>query len=353
MRKNKIVIRADSSYQLGGGHLFRCIVLAKALKKLGYHILFLCKNLPGHMAQRVVNAGFELRLFDLFSSNDELHFIKKFLNPYNGDVFFIVDHYSWTIEHEKSIRSYISTLMVIDDCPRRTHDCDILLDQNYFNKMLSLYKELVPVCCVLLLGPQYALLDNSFSKHLPSLKSNLSEKKKILVFFGSSDVGNFTKKLFSIVLTSHALMQHQYTVILGDSYSHRSEFIDQVGYRSNIKISPMIDDFVDLIDLHDVYLGSCGSIIWGVISRGIPVIGIPIVENQCMNAENGNNIFLTVLTQYGVWEPDLILKKLIDFLSNDEKLNAIALRARKIVFFNGADAVASAIMAIDSKEHCV
>lgn len=52
--------------------------------------------------------------------------------------------------------------MVIDDLANRKHDCDLLLDQNFYIDMESRYQELVPHNCKQLLGPQYALLRSEF-----------------------------------------------------------------------------------------------------------------------------------------------------------------------------------------------
>lgn len=52
--------------------------------------------------------------------------------------------------------------MVIDDLANRKHDCDLLLDQNFYLDMNSRYEGLVPKHTKLLLGPKYALLREEF-----------------------------------------------------------------------------------------------------------------------------------------------------------------------------------------------
>ena len=65
----------------------------------------------------------------------------------------IVDHYALDERWEKPIHAVCNKLMVIDDLADRQHDCDMLLDQNYFSNMKTRYSEKVPRDCQLLLGP--------------------------------------------------------------------------------------------------------------------------------------------------------------------------------------------------------
>ena len=74
----------------------------------------------------------------------------------------VVDHYGLDQKWETLLRPYVKNIMVIDDFLNRFHDCDLLLNQNYFLKSSSFYKDLVPPETKLLLGPKYALLSKDY-----------------------------------------------------------------------------------------------------------------------------------------------------------------------------------------------
>ena len=74
--------------------------------------------------------------------------------------------------------------MVIDDLANRSHQANIILNQNLIElKLKNPYQSLVPANCINLLGPKYALLDSEYSK----IHNNIKERvdfKKVLIYFG-------------------------------------------------------------------------------------------------------------------------------------------------------------------------
>ena len=43
-----IIFRVDSSYEIGSGHVVRCLTLADHLQTQGYDCIFICRELPGN-----------------------------------------------------------------------------------------------------------------------------------------------------------------------------------------------------------------------------------------------------------------------------------------------------------------
>ena len=74
----------------------------------------------------------------------------------------MVDHYALDVRWESAMRTQARHIMVIDDIADRQHDCDVLLDQNFYENMQTRYTGKVPPYCRLLLGPRYALLRDEF-----------------------------------------------------------------------------------------------------------------------------------------------------------------------------------------------
>src|SRR5262249_4208124 len=70
----------------------------------------------------------------------------------------IVDHYALDARWERVVRPHVERILVIDDLADRDHNCDALLDQNFFLDAETRYDARVPAHVERLLGPRFALL---------------------------------------------------------------------------------------------------------------------------------------------------------------------------------------------------
>ena len=155
MRAN-IFIRADASVRIGSGHVMRCLTLAEELRDAGATVSFVSRAHSGNLNELIRNKGFQChelpeahalgtsieKSYDSRSEyaswlgvshqRDAEETIEAFcrLKP----DWLIVDHYGLDENWEKIMRPHVGKIMVIDDLADRRHDCDLLLDQNYFAK---------------------------------------------------------------------------------------------------------------------------------------------------------------------------------------------------------------------------
>ena len=114
----------------------------------------------------------------------------------------IVDNYELTKKWETYMKPYVYKLIVIDDLPHRSHNCDLLIDQNLHSKVNGLYEGLIPSKCIKLIGPKFSMIRNEFRIIRKSVKPRTLPIKKLLVSFGGTDIEkqtivvlNFIKKL--------------------------------------------------------------------------------------------------------------------------------------------------------------
>ena len=56
----RIVFRSDSSYQIGTGHIMRCLNLAKQMKTQGATCQFLSRSYPNNLNQLIKKLNFDL-----------------------------------------------------------------------------------------------------------------------------------------------------------------------------------------------------------------------------------------------------------------------------------------------------
>lgn len=179
-----MVFRADASSLIGSGHVMRCLTLAHRLRKeQDAKVVFIMRKLSGNLIDVVRKQGFdvlvlppadhdyELEDYGLWltvpmklDAQQTIEVLQHYLQENGCDVVdrLIVDSYALDEQWELMLRPYCREIMVIDDLANRRHDCDILLDQNFYLNKDVRYAGLVPENCKMLLGPEHALLREEF-----------------------------------------------------------------------------------------------------------------------------------------------------------------------------------------------
>ncbi|MBK7901037.1 MAG: UDP-2,4-diacetamido-2,4,6-trideoxy-beta-L-altropyranose hydrolase [Betaproteobacteria bacterium] len=285
----RIAIRTDGAPQIGTGHLARCQSLADALAQRGAQVRFVCRHLPEGVADRWQAAGYAVDLIDGSGQPDELEHSAWLGGAQSSDAartcaalaefapdWLIVDHYALDARWERALRRLAPRIMVIDDLADRTHDCDLLLDQNLYGNMEARYEQLVSAATHLLLGPRYALLRPEFAAARG--RRHDGAVRRVLVFFGGFDVANQTGRV--IALLQHAVPpQVAVDVVIGSAHPHRASIeaaSTQCGYHCHVQTNRMAELMADA----DLAIGAGGTAVWERCCAGLPALVWPVAENQ-------------------------------------------------------------------------
>lgn len=289
----KVAFRVDASSQIGTGHFMRCLTLAEVLKKQGANICFISRNLPLHLSEMLGIKGIEL--ISLSANNDvesidelahaswlgvsQEQDAKTTLKALSTQVYdwMVIDHYALDSRWESIVRPNVKKVMVIDDLADRHHDCDILLDQNYYADMQTRYNGKVPSHCQLLLGPNYALLREEFRALREQVKVRNGDVKKVLVFFGGVDANNFT--LQAIEALAELNVGFQVDIVIGTQHPFR-DLIEKTCAKYSFVCHVQISYMANLMAGADLAIGAGGTAIWERCCLGLPTISISTAENQ-------------------------------------------------------------------------
>jgi UDP-2,4-diacetamido-2,4,6-trideoxy-beta-L-altropyranose hydrolase len=193
----------------------------------------------------------------------------------------VVDHYGFDIKWELRLKPFVGRLMVIDDHTGRSHDCDVLLDQNYSEDGAQRYAGLVPPASKTLLGADYALLRKEFGE-LRRHKRRKSSLDNILVFFTTGDdQGETLKAMRGVALFGKA---KQVDVVVGSSNPHNAAIKNKCdelhwGYHCEVDYMP------SLIAKADLVVGAGGSSNWERCALGVPALVAILAENQAAIAQ--------------------------------------------------------------------
>ena len=293
----QIIFRVDSSSLIGSGHLMRCLTLAQRYRKEGHRVSFVCRELEGNLATLVKKQGFRLYMLPSVPQDDTLTGYAKWLTVTQeqdaaetvalmqkiGKVDrVVVDSYAIDETWEKLVRPYTNEIFVIDDLANRKHDCDILLDQNFYLNKDERYIGLVPKHCKLLLGPKYALLREEFYQAKGKMQPRNGKTHNILVFYGGADATDETSKAIealSMLKSNGELQDVGITVVVGGSNT-RKESISNLCQKEDYKYLCQVDNMAQLMADADLMLGAGGSTTWERCFLGLPAIVTAVAENQ-------------------------------------------------------------------------
>ena len=295
-----VAIRVDSSEQIGSGHLMRCLTLAERLRKDGADVHFISRDLAGSLHRLVEEHGFPLHLLPQHEEDPNLTGYAAWLTvsqevdaEETGEILsrmqpvnrLIVDSYALDAVWEQRLRPLVREIFVIDDLANRPHDCDVLLDQNYYREMRHRYDGLVPPACMLLLGPSHTLLRGEFYAAREKIGVRDGVLRRILVFYGGSDVTRETEKairaLVQLQLSSVAV-----DVVVGGSNPRRASIETLCAAYDFLHYHCQVSNMAELMANADLCLGAGGTTTWERCFLGLPAIVTAVAENQIQICED-------------------------------------------------------------------
>lgn len=191
----------------------------------------------------------------------------------------IVDHYALDAEWERVQRAAARRILAVDDLADRSHDCDILLDQNLVLGMDTRYRSLLPEECQPLLGPTYALLRPEFGQGRKRLAARSGEVRRILVCFGGSDPANATGKALTAIAGLSGSSPNV-DVVIGASNPHADAVLELCRELPHATLHRGADNIAELMIRSDLAIGAGGVMSWERCCLGLPTIAMDIAANQ-------------------------------------------------------------------------
>ena len=288
----RVLVRADASVDIGSGHLMRCLTLADQLCCKGAEVAFVCRDIPGGMFDLLQTRGYRFEKLplpeagkdpQLFDAEETIKAAGR-LFP-EGLEWLVVDHYEFDAAWERTLRSHTRKLMVIDDLASRQHDCDLLLDQNYYRDLNQRYQGLVPEQCITLLGPAYVLLRPEFAEARRRLRARDGTIRRILVFFGGSDSTNQTQKVVE-ALKLRERPGIDVDVVVGSVNPNRNTIQRLCDELPNVTFHCQVSNMAELILNADLGIGAGGAAMWERCYLGLPTITVVFAVNQERTTED-------------------------------------------------------------------
>lgn len=357
----RVLIRADASISLGSGHIARCLTLANVLRKHGADVRFACRQLPGHLLQRLTDQGYatyplperyglEPNSADSEASlpwAEDVQALSGHLQDQAPFDWLIVDHYGLDARWENAVRPLAKQLMAIDDLANRPHAVDLLLDQNYCAVVLDApYARWLQADCQTFLGPRFALLREAFACQPIIIKPRV---ERVLVNFGGFDAA---AQVHATMLALQRFDDLQVDIVAGLGNPQWDALSVLSKARPNWRLHTVVDDFFALMQQADLFIGAGGGTTWERAALGLPTVCIAVARNQQLNAEllaeAGMHLYLGPHERLQPAQLTGAIKRLVD----DPALRrAFAQHSRGLVDGRGTGRIADVLIARAGKQH--
>lgn len=292
-----VAIRVDASTRMGTGHVYRCLTLAAALARRGAEVHVIHRLHDGHMADVIRRAGHVVhtlpapphhttlaiadgnyRAWAGVSEIEDADATRAVLCTI-GAAWLIVDHYGFGQTWQQRLRTTVPHIMVIDDLADRTHDCDILLDQNWYARAESRYDDRVPPQCLRLCGPRFALIAPEYAAARPSTAPREGPVSRVLVFYGGSDEAGLTAQALR-VLSQPAFLHLSVDVVVGRNAADGHVVRQLAAARGRTSVHDTLPSLLPLMLHADLAIGAGGITSWERCCVGLPALVTVVAQNQ-------------------------------------------------------------------------
>lgn len=296
-----VVFRTDSSLEIGTGHVMRCLTLADALLERGAKCSFICRELEGNLINFIEQRGFgvvslqEPAIEEIeLGAGDPVHAhwlgvdwqtdATQTYDVINGASvdWIVVDHYALDARWEKQLRASCKKILVIDDLADRTHDCDVLIDQNLGREAQD-YQGLIPNSSILRTGPEYSILRPQFHEHR---RQSLARRpaaalQHILVLMGGIDSENYTGRVLEVLRQCPLPDDLKISVVMGKHAPFLADVrakASQMQVRTEILVG--VVEMAALMSSVDLAIGAAGGTSWERCVLGVPSLVFVMAVNQ-------------------------------------------------------------------------
>ncbi|WP_158266802.1 UDP-2,4-diacetamido-2,4,6-trideoxy-beta-L-altropyranose hydrolase [Alsobacter soli] len=288
-----VAFRADASPEIGAGHVMRCLTLAQALQAYGVACVLLGAPSTATWRREIESRGvafvsLRLEAGALNVEREPSHSgwaswgqeadaaATAAALPRDPD-WLIVDHYALDARWERLLRPHAPRIAALDDLANRSHDADLLLDQNL--QTAGRYEGLLMSQARRLLGPRYALIRPAFAQARRGATLRGPQLRRIHVFMGGGDVGAPTLAAIEAV-SGPALRDAALDVVIGAANRGQEAIARALSGRDNARLHVDTPDMARLMADADLGIGAGGGAALERCVVGLPSVTAPLAPNQ-------------------------------------------------------------------------
>jgi UDP-2,4-diacetamido-2,4,6-trideoxy-beta-L-altropyranose hydrolase len=341
----RVLFLADAGPQVGGGHVMRCLTLARALTARGADCAFVESRSAAPILRRF---GWPAQTLLAILDEEDLPGLvacaADFAERLEADVV-VLDHYGIGAAEEERLKAAGRRIVVIDDLVDRRHICDLLVDPS-FGRRREHYDALAPPGAAVCVGPVYALVRPDFAaarQRAMSRRARHAPVGRALVSLGLTDVGGVTARTAEALLK--VMGEIRLDVVIGGGAPSLKALSAAAQRDRRLRLWVDSAEMASLMADADIAVGAGGSSVWERATVGLPAATLILAENQRGMVEQMAAAGLTLAIDQTRADFEARLREVWGVLVADRELRwRLAERSADLCDGHGAERVADAVM---------
>lgn len=343
----RILFFADAGPSVGGGHVMRCLTLARALAERGAECAFVESRAAAPLLRRF---GWPAQTLLAMIGAEDLGEIvgwgAEFADRFEADIV-VVDHYRAGAAEETLLRGDHRRIAAIDDLADRLHACDLLVDPG-FGRHRADYADLVTERCKLLLGPNHALVRPEFAQARPRAMSRRAKHgpvSRALISLGLTDVAGVTARVVEAL--GPLIGETRLDVVLGAAAPSLTRLEAMAAADRRVRLWVDTGEMASLMADADVAIGAGGSSVWERATVGLPAATVVLADNQRAMIGHMAEAGLTLVVEAGAPDFETRLRDAwAELLADREMRWRLAERGTDLCDGLGVGRVAEAVLSL-------
>lgn len=279
---NKILFRVDAQPEIGYGHFYRCLALAKMLNE-DFDISFAMGKVDEGVRVMLSEADFHLILLKPFDytfpdkrENEELAFdLSEYIQYFD---LVVLDGYWFGPNYQSKLRDFDVKILVIEDKGSGSYKADVLINpaEGLSSESYTIDNDKAQK----LLGSNYALLREPFLRAARETTAQDRKDFHVFICFGGSDILNKTLEVTKWFIDHTSV---NLRIVVGNAYPH-IESLQELALRHSARMTLLKglsqDEMVEEMKSASLGVVPASGILLESIACRMPVISGVYVENQ-------------------------------------------------------------------------
>lgn len=258
--KSRIVFHIIGYKEVGLGHIYRSLALAKELKK--YEILFVCSEVTGLFAEKLIRDDYLVKIYH----QDEIYNEIINLEP----KLVISDILSTKAENIKMLKDNSIKVISFEDLGSGVQYTDLTINELYEVPLITGKN--------IYWGSDYFFLRDEFltkdsNKYSPKIES-------LMISFGGTDPNNLTRVTLDSILNLCKDNDISIHIVTGPGYSYYENLKEYIKSYNNIHLTYATGVISQIMGTVDIAITSNGRTVYELAHMSVPSLVISQHERE-------------------------------------------------------------------------